>query len=383
MTFASRTRGKVDSECQIHSTSGSYVEVRNLVKWFGNDRAVDDISFSIPRGKFLTLLGPSGCGKTTTLMSIAGLHGIDAGTISVGGVIFTSKDSGIFLPPEKRDIGMVFQIYAIWPHMTVAQNVAYPLEIRTGGAPKSVSALPMCCAWSAWRIHAQKPATQLSGGQQQRIALARAIVSRPRLLLFDEPLSNLDLKLREQMRLELKRIQHEMGITSVYVTHDQAEALVMSDEIIVMSKGRIQQKGGPHEIYARPVNAYVSNFIGVANLLKVRVVGAGAPGRGEVEIADGGVPVRLPCRLGGRDRDRRGGDAVGAAGKHPGIARERRHAEHRGRSAAAIFLGNCVDCRVRWREFQWKVLAHPRARLRPGDKVYLRFDPEHTLAVRP
>ena len=182
---------------------------------------------------------------------------------------------------------MVFQSYAIWPHMTVAQNVAYPLEIRKVERAEIEPASPTCS--SSWaRPDGRQARYPISGGQQQRAALARAIVSRPRLLLFDEPLSNLDLKLREQMRVELKRIQHEVGITSIYVTHDQSEALVMSDEIIVMSKGRIQQMGGPREIYARPVNAYVSNFIGVANLLKGRVLAVTAPGRGEVEIAAGG-----------------------------------------------------------------------------------------------
>ena len=230
---------------------------------------------------------------------------------------------------------------------------------------------------------AGKLATQLSGGQQQRAALARAIVSRPRLLLFDEPLSNLDLKLREQMRIELKRIQHEVGITSIYVTHDQAEALVMSDEIIVMSKGRIQQKGGPHEIYARPANAYVSNFIGVANLLKGRIVQVTSPGRGEVELAEGGAQVQLPCHLG--EGIKVGGAAVVSI--RPENVQASRDdgggACIEGEVLAAIFLGNCVDCRVRAGDFEWKVLAHPRAGLRKGDKVYLRLDPEHTLALQP
>ena len=232
------------------NASGHYVEVQGLVKLFGSDRAVDGVSFGVPKGKFLTLLGPSGCGKTTTLMSIAGLHSIDAGTIRVGGVTYTAPAEGLFLPPEKRDIGMVFQSYAIWPHMTVAQNVAYPLEIRKVAREEIDARVAGVLKLVGLGNMADRLATQLSGGQQQRAALARAIVSRPRLLLFDEPLSNLDLKLREQMRLELKRIQHEVGITSIYVTHDQAEALVMSDEIIVMSKGRIQQRGSPREIYA-------------------------------------------------------------------------------------------------------------------------------------
>jgi iron(III) transport system ATP-binding protein len=364
-------------------TSGRYVEVQNLVKWFGNDRAVDDISFSIPRGKFLTLLGPSGCGKTTTLMCIAGLHGIDAGSIRVGGVIYTSKADGIFLAPEKRDIGMVFQSYAIWPHMTVAQNVAYPLEIRKVDRTEIEERVAAVLSLVGLSEMSEKLATQLSGGQQQRTALARAIVSQPRLLLFDEPLSNLDLKLREQMRVELKRIQHEVGITSIYVTHDQAEALVMSDEIIVMSKGRIEQKGGPHEIYARPVNAYVSNFIGVANLLKGRVVQVTAPGRGEVELTEGEQPITLPCQL--ADGVALGAETVvSIRPENVQAMRDKANgARIEGEVQQVIFLGNCVDCRVRWGEFEWKVLAHPRMRLQEGERVYLRLNPEHTLAVRP
>jgi iron(III) transport system ATP-binding protein len=363
--------------------SARYVEVAGLVKCFGNDRAVDDVSFSARKGKLLTLLGPSGCGKTTTLMSIAGLHRIDAGEIRVGGVTYTSPTDGIFLAPEKRDVGMVFQSYAIWPHMSAAQNVAYPLEIR-GVERAEID----CRVVDVLRLvglgqMAGKLATQLSGGQQQRAALARAIVSQPRLLLFDEPLSNLDLKLREQMRVELKRIQNEVGITSIYVTHDQVEALAMSDEIIVMSKGRIQQKGGPHEIYSRPVNAYVSNFIGVANLLKGHVVAVDGVGRGEFEIAEGGRRVQLACRLG--EGVALGDQAIlSVRPENVQALRENRgEACLEGEVLQVIFLGNCIDCRVRWGEFEWKVLAHPRTHLRKGDKVYLRLDPEHTLAVHP
>ena len=365
-------------------TAARYLEVHALVKWFGSDRAVDDVSFAVPRGHFLTLLGPSGCGKTTTLMSIAGLHRIDGGEIRVGGAVYTSPAGGIFVPPEKRDIGMVFQSYAIWPHMTVAQNVGYPLEIRRLAREEIDARVADVLRLVGLYGMAGKLATQLSGGQQQRAALARAIVARPRLLLFDEPLSNLDLKLREQMRLELKRIQKEVGITSVYVTHDQAEALVISDEIVVMSKGRIEQKGRPHEIYARPVNAYVSNFIGVANLLAGRIVRVTAPGRGEAEVAAGGAPVRLPCRF--ADGIAEGAEVVLSVRPENVQAR---HENSAGASALegevlqTIFLGNCIDCRVRWGEFEWKVLAHPRTPLRAGGKVYLHLDPDHTLAVRP
>jgi iron(III) transport system ATP-binding protein len=368
---------------QIAEHSGRYVEVQGLVKLFGNDTAVNGISFSIPRGKFLTVLGPSGCGKTTTLMSIAGLHRIDAGTIRVGGVTYTSKAKGIFLPPEKRDIGMVFQSYAIWPHMTVMENVAYPLEIRKVAPDEIRDRVAEVLRLVSLTETASKLATQLSGGQQQRVALARAIVSRPRLLLFDEPLSNLDLKLREQMRVELKRIQHEVGITSIYVTHDRAEALVMSDEIIVMSKGRIEQKGNPHDIYTRPVNAYVSNFIGVANLLRGRVVQVTAPGRGEVELMEGATPLRLPCLLG--EQIKVGQQAVVSVRPESVQASRDRGGGARieGEVLQVIFLGNCVDCRVRWGAFEWKVLAHPRAGLRKGEKIYLQLDPERTLVVQP
>ena len=363
-------------------TSGAYLEVQNLVKWFGNDRAVDDISFGIPKGSFLTLLGPSGCGKTTTLMSIAGLHSIDGGRIRVGDAIFTSPKEGLFMPPEKRDIGMVFQSYAIWPHMTVAQNVAYPLEIRNverSEIDDRVAAVLKLVGLTDW---ANSLATNLSGGQQQRASLARAIVSNPRLLLFDEPLSNLDLKLRETMRVELKRIQSEVGITSIYVTHDQSEALVMSDEIIVMSKGKIEQRGGPVEIYSKPVNEYVSNFIGVANLMKGKVLEA-ADGKGRVEVEQGGQKITVPCMIG--PGIGAGDDAVLSVRPENVHAVRENGADVKleGEVTLAIFLGSYVDCRVQWGNFEWKVIAHPRARLRAGEKVYLQFDPEHTLAVQP
>jgi iron(III) transport system ATP-binding protein len=363
-------------------TSEAYLEVQNLVKWFGNDRAVDNISFGIPEGSFLTLLGPSGCGKTTTLMSIAGLHSIDGGRIRVGDAIFTSPKEGLFMPPEKRDIGMVFQSYAIWPHMTVAQNVAYPLEIRKverSEIDDRVAAVLKLVGLTDW---ANSLATNLSGGQQQRASLARAIVSNPRLLLFDEPLSNLDLKLRETMRVELKRIQSEVGITSIYVTHDQSEALVMSDEIIVMSKGKIEQRGGPVEIYSKPVNEYVSNFIGVANLMKGKVLEA-ADGKGRVEVEQGGQKITVPCMIG--PGIGAGDDAVLSVRPENAHAVRENGADVtlEGEVTHAIFLGSYVDCRVQWGDFEWKVIAHPRARLRAGEKVYLQFDPEHTLAVQP
>jgi len=356
--------------------------VQGLVKNFGAERAVDDVSFAIARGKFLTLLGPSGCGKTTTLMCIAGLHRPEAGTVTVGGALYTSVADHIFVAPERRDIGMVFQSYAIWPHMTVAQNVAYPLEVRKFAPAETARRVAEALELTGLSALATKQATQLSGGQQQRTALARAIVARPKLLLFDEPLSNLDLKLREQMRVEIKRIQREVGITAVCVTHDQAEALVMSDEIVVMSKGRVEQVGTPREIYARPANRYVGNFIALANILEGRIVRVGEGGRGEIEIEHGYAHARLPCRVG----DGLGEGTAAALCIRPENVRASREplgeTDLAGVVVQTVYLGNGLDCRVRWGEFEWKVLAHAREFLQAGDKVYLRLDPDHTLGVR-
>ena len=361
----------------------SYLSVDKLVKWFGSDRAVDGISFGMAEGSFLTLLGPSGCGKTTTLMSIAGLHTIDAGEIRVGDRIYTSKEKKIFLPPEKRDIGMVFQSYAIWPHMTVTQNVAYPLEIRKVNVDEIRERVDKVLALVGLSDMADKLATQLSGGQQQRAALARAIVSQPRLLLFDEPLSNLDLKLREQMRIELKRIQNEVGITSIYVTHDQSEALVMSDEIIVMSKGHIEQRDPPIEVYSRPVNGYVSQFVGVANLLNGRVLRETGNGRGEVEISETDVSLSCDCVLADGIKP---GDEVVVSVRPENLSVERLNDGKKGIKGSvekAVFLGSYVDCRINSGSFEWKVLTHPRDNHNEGDLVYLHLDPAHTLAVVP
>ena len=234
------------------------VEIDHLGKHFGSEAAVQDFSLAVAAGEFVTLLGPSGCGKTTTLRCIAGLERPDAGDIRIDGKTVTSVKRAINRNPEHRNIGMVFQSYALWPHMTVFDNVAYGLRVRR--APGSVVRERTMRALELVGLPdmAGRYATRLSGGQRQRVALARAIVYEPKVVLFDEPLSNLDAKLREQMRIELVRLQKEVGITSIYVTHDQSEALIMSDRVVVMNKGVIQQIGDPHSIYARPVNAFVA-----------------------------------------------------------------------------------------------------------------------------
>src|SRR5712692_182710 len=249
------------------------VIVREVVKEFdkGNVRAVDQVGFEVQQGELLVLLGPSGCGKTTTLRMIAGLEEPDGGEIWLGDRQVSSAERHVFVPTEKRNVGMVFQSYAIWPHMTVFDNVAYPLRVRR--VPRDVVRQKVSSTLELVGLQGleRRSATQLSGGQQQRVALARAMVFEPRLLLLDEPLSNLDARLRVQMRIELKHLQQETGITSVFVTHDQAESMALADRIIVMNKGRIEQIGSPTEIYERPRSRFVSEFVGSINVLQAEV----------------------------------------------------------------------------------------------------------------
>ena len=272
-----------------------FLEVEDIEKRFKETKAVDHVSFGLRNGEFLTLLGPSGCGKTTTLRAIAGFETIDSGRIVIDGRTVSDPAQGIHVAPENRSFGMVFQSYAVWPHMTVAQNVAYGLHNMKLSRADAQERVRRVLKMVGLEGEIDRPATMLSGGQQQRVALARAIVYEPKVLLFDEPLSNLDAKLRERMRLELRRLQAELGITSVYVTHDQEEAMVVSDRVIVMEKGRIRQIGTPQEIYDRPVSRYVAQFIGSANIFpaRVRQVDGGAHRVAvEAQVGDGTLPLR-------------------------------------------------------------------------------------------
>src|SRR6266436_6146164 len=227
--------------------------------------AVDGISLGIETGKLITLLGPSGCGKTTTLRCLAGLERPEAGRIVIAGETVCDSQKGIFVPPSDRGIGMVFQSYAIWPHMSVFENVAFPLRVsrtRKYSSAEIKDKVRLTLEMVRLSGFEQRSSTQLSGGQQQRLALARGLVHEPKILLLDEPLSNLDAKLREQMRFELKHLQRTLRITTVYVTHDQAEALALSDEIAVFNAGRVVQRGTPQEIYRKPGSQFVADFIG-------------------------------------------------------------------------------------------------------------------------
>ena len=253
------------------------LRVRGLKKQFQTEQgapvvAVDNVSFEVETGKFLTLLGPSGCGKTTTLRSLAGLEEPDGGEIQIGSNIVYSGIRGFSLPPNRRRVGMVFQSYAIWPHMTVFQNVAYPLEGSGVSKTEVRKRVEHVLGLVGLEALIKRPAPFLSGGQQQRVALARALVAEPEVLLLDEPLSNLDAKLREQMRVELRALQQRVGLTAVYVTHDQIEALAISDVVAVMSAGRLVELGPPQKIYDSPKSRFAAEFIGAANVVPLREV---------------------------------------------------------------------------------------------------------------
>ncbi|HET7386548.1 MAG TPA: ABC transporter ATP-binding protein [Nocardioidaceae bacterium] len=266
--------------------------VRNLAKSFNGQPALRGVSFTVADGEFFTLLGPSGCGKSTTLMSVAGLERPDEGTVRVGDTTFVDTATRHFTPPEERELGVVFQSYALWPHMTVAQNLALPLKLRKVGSKDRERIIDETLTQVGLEQLRGRYPHQLSGGQQQRVALARALVYSPRVLLLDEPLSNLDAKLRERARAWLKDLQRRIGITTVYVTHDQTEALSLSDRIAVMQEGRMLQIGTPEEIYEQPASAAVADFVGRCNSLAGTVVDADAA-TVRVELDAGGHHLQV------------------------------------------------------------------------------------------
>lgn len=261
------------------------IHVQNLVKEFGDQRALDDVSFDVEEGELFTLLGPSGCGKSTTLMSIAGFQHPEAGKIAVGDETFVDAARKIAVPAEQRNLGIVFQSYAVWPHMTVFENLAFPLKVRKLKRDAIRTRVRQVLELVEMTPYEQRYPHQLSGGQQQRVALARALVYSPSVLLLDEPFSNLDAKLRERARAWVKELQGTLGLTTIFVTHDQDEALSMSDRVAVMSAGEVQQIGTPEEIYRHPANRFVAEFVGRVNLIQGLVSG-GTGGGLVVDVAD-------------------------------------------------------------------------------------------------
>ncbi len=261
----------------------SAVELVGLRKSYADVTVLDDFSLRANQGELVTLLGPSGCGKTTTLRCVAGLERAERGEIHIAERLVACPERRVFLPPNRRDIGMVFQSYALWPHMSVFGNVAYPLRVRGRDRRERHQAVMEILELVGMDRYAQRQVTQLSGGQQQRVALARAMVARPAVLLFDEPLSNLDAKLRREMRREIRDAHDRSGGTSIYVTHDQEEAMTLSDRIVVMRGGKVQQVGTPREIYTVPATRFVADFIGFENLLAATVT----------EVRGGSTGVKL------------------------------------------------------------------------------------------
>ncbi len=362
-------------------TAGLIVE--DLAKEFAAQRervaAVRGVSFSVEEGAFYTLLGPSGCGKTTTLRCIAGLERPDRGRISIAGAVVSSTAPSTFVPPDRRDIGMVFQSYAIWPHLTVFENAAFPLRVRRPRTPRKELERMVHEALATVQLDALagRNATQLSGGQQQRLALARALVRRPKLLLLDEPLSNLDAKLREQMRGEVRELQLRLGIATLYVTHDQVEALSMSDRIAVMAGGQIIQEGGPRDIYERPADTFVADFVGSGNFITGTVLGPDGPQHSLVRTAIGDVAAM---------------DAGPASAGEPVtvfVRPENIHVRREGDEGVAAtvvsvsFLGEFLDCRLRAADELLHVRPHPMLALAVGQPVRLELPRDHCVVIRP
>jgi iron(III) transport system ATP-binding protein len=346
-------------------------------------RAAQDVTFTVPEGKLFTLLGPSGCGKTTTLRSIAGLERPRAGEIAVNDRVVYSSSKGIFVVPNRRGFGMVFQSYAIWPHMTVFQNAAFPLEVgEKRKSRQEIRAKVMQVLAAVQLDHlADREATKLSGGQQQRLALARALVMEPALLLLDEPLSNLDAKLREKMRFELKRLQRELRITTIYVTHDQSEALALSHEIAVMSEGRIQQIGTPREIYERPLNPFVADFVGSTNFLDGSVLGPdGTDGLYRVRTEIGDVTVQATEVLRADDKV-----LVSVRPEDVDLDEARPQAAHNVWEAKIdqkVFLGEVLDLQVKLGERMLLARHHPSLRTPIGHSIFVHLQPEKCVALK-
>lgn len=266
------------------------VSIQGLTKRFGQEAAVANLTLHVSTGEILVLLGPSGCGKSTTMRCIAGLERAELGSVAIGDrVVFDAADK-VDIPPHKRRVGMVFQSYAVWPHMTVGQNVAFPLQMQKQPRREVDRRVAEIVSQLGLQGLEKRGASKLSGGQMQRVALARSLVMQPDIILFDEPLSNLDAKLRELLRFELKELHHELGFTSVYVTHDQQEAFGLADRIAVMRSGRIEQIDSAEGLYERPRSVFVADFLGIANIFAGK---ASARADGAIEFALDDVPIRI------------------------------------------------------------------------------------------
>ena len=363
------------------------LKIDNLCKSFivekGKVGAVQNVSIDIGEGQFFTFLGPSGSGKSTTLRCIAGLEQPEGGEIHIGGECVFSAKRNILVPPEDRPIGMVFQSYAIWPHMDVFHNVAFPLLYGSRGKRRSKADITTSVRDALKTVqmdaYETRPATQLSGGQQQRVALARALVRKPKLLLLDEPLSNLDAKLREEMRVELKEVARAVGITTFFVTHDQIEALALSDVIGVIMNGALVEIGTPYEMYVRPRNKLVAEFLGTANTLQGKVMRTGSNGAVETEL--GSISLDLS------HNEINANDSVFVVIRPETLvcSRERSGFSENvfeGTIKRALFLGNFVDGEVEIRGKIFRALLSPHQGFNSGDPVYVHMPPDRCQVTR-
>ncbi|WP_178133955.1 ABC transporter ATP-binding protein [Vineibacter terrae] len=359
------------------SRSDARIEVSDLVVSYGEAVAVNGVSFTVGRGEHVTLLGPSGCGKTTTLRAIAGLEQPMAGSIRIDGQAMYAAGERRNVPTEQRGVSMVFQSYAVWPHMSVFDNVAYGLRVRKQSREEIARAVERALDLVQMRHLGGRPASKLSGGQQQRVALARAIAFSPTVVLFDEPLSNLDAKLRAEMRVELRELQRRLDITSVYVTHDQEEALAISDRVIVMNQGVIEQIGSPEQIYNSPRSRFVADFVGSANIIKGRLDPASSDGGLLAFEVEGGLTLRVSAPHAVR------GDETEVAVRTAYIDMQARPGDNhvRGTVRQRMFHGDFVQYIVDCPCGSLIVRRPPTNLLDEGAEATLSFSPEHCVLL--
>jgi iron(III) transport system ATP-binding protein len=358
------------------------IRIENLKKTFGDVQVFENITMAIEEGDFFSFLGPSGCGKTTLLRCLAGLEVPDQGEITIGGKEVYSSSKKIFVPPEARNLGMVFQSYAIWPHMRVFDNVAYGLKLMKVPKKQIMQKVDKILKFVKLEGLGPRYATALSGGQQQRVALARSLVVEPKVILLDEPLSNLDAKLREEARLEIRQMQQQLGITAVYVTHDQTEAMVMSDKIAIMYEGDMKQIGSPEEVYENPQSQFVADFLGGGNFLE-----------GKIKRKSNELEVVEITEMGGKEVVYTRSSPVPASGDimvcmRPNRIRLQLNAKEEGVNTfegtieVGVFCGDHWEYKVRVKGKS--VLVRTGERLSGGEigqKIFLRIDPTDVILI--
>jgi len=358
------------------------IKIKNVSKYYYSGgktiKALDNVDLTIPANQIFTLLGPSGCGKTTLLRCIVGLESPDTGEIAIGGEVVWSSEKNIFVPTENRGLGMVFQTYAIWPHMNVFNNVAYPLQTRKMSKNVIRNKVEKTLRFVQMEGFGERPATKLSGGQQQRVALARALVAEPKVILFDEPLSNLDAKLREETRKELRTFLTELQITAVYVTHDRIEALALSDIVAVMNKGRIIETGTPRNIYFNSDHRFVADFIGRTNLIEATVTSQEGSAT-TVDCAIGNVICR-------KQADMKPGDKVTLCLRPEFIRLKRGNATQaqnvfNGQIQSLVFIGEAFEGEITINDTQLFVKTEPDSDIKVRDTANFTVDPDHCLLV--